>query len=77
MEAKWTKKAVDLLLGKKIVAVRYMDDAEAERMGWTNRPVVIQLEGELLIFASSDDEGNDGGALFTSDDKTPILPVLR
>jgi hypothetical protein len=33
-------------------------------MGWARRPLVIELDDGTLMFASRDDEGNDGGALF-------------
>lgn len=77
IETRWTLVAREQLLGKKIVAVRYMKPEEAERMGWNSRPVILMLEDETVIYAAADDEGNDGGALFTSNEAEPILPVLR
>ena len=73
----WEKVASDQLLGKKIVTVRYFTTEEAEDMGWTGRPVAFQLEDGLWVYPSRDDEGNDGGALFTSHDKEPVLPLFR
>ena len=73
----WTDVAKKVLLNRKIVDVRYMTDHEAEDLGWSYRPVVIHLDDGNLVFASSDDEGNDGGALFTNDQETSVLPVLR
>lgn len=72
----WTKTAKKLLEGRKIVLVRYLDDEEAASEGWSRRSVVLQLDNGLMIFPSMDDEGNDAGALFTTDEKTPTLPVL-
>lgn len=77
IETRWTLVAREQLLGKKIVAVRYMRPEEAAQMGWHSRPVVLMLEDETVIYAAADDEGNDGGALFTSNEAEPILPVLR
>jgi hypothetical protein len=76
IEKNWTDKAKNLLLGRKIVAVRYMTQKEADSLGWHSRGVVIQLDNGLLIYPSRDDEGNDSGALFTSDENEPTLPVL-
>ena len=72
----WTDVAKKQLLGRKIVDVRYMTQEEADDMGWYSRPVVFQLDDGNLIFPSADDEGNDGGALFTNDESNPTLPVL-
>lgn len=76
-EDRWNKAARELLQGRTIVKVGYMSEEEAEAMGWSARPIVIELDNGLLLYPSMDDEGNDGGALFTSDEKTPGLPVLR
>ena len=73
----WDKVAKSQLLGKKIVTVRYFTEKEAEEMGWTSRPIAFQLEDGLWVYPSCDDEGNDGGALFTSHETEPVLPLLR
>jgi hypothetical protein len=46
-------------------------------MGWDERTVAFQTQDGLWFFPSRDDEGNGGGALFTSDDKQGCLPVMR
>lgn len=76
LTARWNKIAADMLVGRKIVKVSYMDAKETEALGWCRRAVVIELDDGNLIFPSADDEGNGPGALFTNDDKNPILPVL-
>ena len=76
LEKGWNEVAQKLLLGKKIVNVRYMTNAEMEDMGWYVRTVAFQTEDGLWFFPSRDDEGNDGGALFTSDEKNSCLPVM-
>lgn len=73
-ESYWTRYAVHALIGHTINAVRYMTHAEAEQMGWSSRPLVIQLSNGNLLIPSSDDEGNDGGALFDNEERT--FPVL-
>lgn len=77
IENHWTDIAKSILLNKKIIAVRYVHQDEADDMDWSSRPIAFMLEGGTWIFASMDDEGNDGGALFTSLVDNPVLPVLR
>jgi len=64
VENYWEGMANKNLLGKKIVSVRYLSKREMEAMGWFKRSVVIQLDDGSIFFPSSDDEGNDAGALF-------------
>jgi len=77
--ANWVKKAELVLLNRKIVKVRYMDDEEMEQVGFTfHRPLVLQLDDGTLIYPSKDDEGNDGGAIHycKENDENYILPVF-
>ena len=74
----WNKTANDLLLNRKIVKVEYMGSEEAEKSMWYSRPVRIILDDGTNILPMSDDEGNDGGALWLGNkDREDILPVLR
>lgn len=76
VEKRWTKHA-KVLIGKKIKSVRYMSESEAEDLGWYKRPLVIIFEDNSLIYSSTDDEGNDGGALFgLSKDGFMDFPVI-
>ena len=75
-QKEWEDIAAKLLVGRKIVSVHYMSDREMKTLDWDRRAVVIQLDHGLLIFPSADDEGTDAGALFTTDDKSSVLPVL-
>ena len=74
---RWTKDCAKFLEGKTIKKVRYMTNEEAEAMGWFSRPLAIFFDDGSFVYASADDEGNDGGALFTSSDDLPIIPVMR
>jgi len=73
----WTDIAKQQLLNRKIVDVRYLSEEEAENLGWTQRSVVMVLDDGNMIYPSSDDEGNDAGALFTCNSDQPTLPVMR
>ena len=77
LEKFWLDEAKKLLLHKRIVNVRYLTEEESEDMGWDERTVAFQTHDGLWFFPSRDDEGNGGGALFTSDDKQSCLPVMR
>ena len=70
----WNKKANDLLVGRKIVKVEWMNDKEKDEIGWYSRPVCMQLDDGTWIFPMADDEGNDGGALAVGNSET--LPVF-
>ena len=72
----WAKVASSVLLNRKIVGVRYLDKEEANKLGWYGRSVILELDNGHLVWASRDDEGNDAGALFTTNSKAPTLPVI-
>ena len=76
LEIQWIQRISKLLVGKKIVKVEYMNQADAEEQGWYKRPIQIRLEDGTWLTPSQDDEGNDGGALFTSDENLPTIPVI-
>ncbi len=76
LDEKWNGIARALLVGRRIVAAEYMTRQEAAGLGWSKRPVVLVLDDGTQVYASSDDEGNNGGALFTSRRDHPVLPVL-
>ncbi|MEM9281832.1 MAG: hypothetical protein AAGA96_08400 [Verrucomicrobiota bacterium] len=75
MKINWELKAKKLLVGRKIQSVRYMTVEEAEEWMFTSRPLVLKLDNGLFLIPLSDDEGNDGGALFTTDPEVEVLPV--
>lgn len=72
---KWTKKSKEVLEGKTIVEVRYMNDQEMEDIGWDSRPIVFFLNDGTCCTLSQDEEGNDGGVLFYNENG--ILPTIR
>ena len=74
MIEKWDKVSQDVLKGRTIVEVRYLNDEEMEMMGWYNRPICFFLDNGVSCILSSDDEGNDGGVLFYGENG--VLPTL-
>jgi len=72
----WTKKAADHLIGRKIVAVEYLLDPELEEFMWHKSPLAMKLDDGHWIYPTMDDEGNDGGAMFTTYSDLPCIPVM-
>jgi hypothetical protein len=71
---KWNKVSQDVLKGRTIVDVRYLNDEEMGDIGWSSRPIVFFLDNGTYCTLSSDDEGNDGGVLFYNENG--VLPTL-
>ena len=74
--ARWEWTARNMLVGKTIAAVRYMTEEEAADSYFDSSPIVIIFDDGSYIFPMRDDEGNDAGALATSDEENPTLPVI-
>lgn len=70
------EKCAKALVGKTIKEVRYLSDLEAAGLGWSSKALVLFFNDGSYIYASADDEGNNAGALFTSMDDLPIIPVI-
>ena len=73
---RWNKIANDLLKGQVVKACRYMTEEEITDLDWTGAAIIIEFESGLAIYPSMDDEGNDAGALFTTDKDNDTLPVI-
>ncbi len=76
LELGWLKSINKLLVGKKIVNVQYMTEKDAREQGWDERPIQIKLEDGTWLTPSGDDEGNNGGSLFTNSKDLPIIPIM-
>lgn len=76
-ETRWRKTAKEVLLNRKIVAVEYLRVDETTEMGWYDRPIAFKLDNGIWVYPARDEEGNDGGVLFTTDTERAILPALR
>ena len=75
----WTNQAKDNLVGAKIIKVEYMEQEVLDTMMWYKSPLCMLLEKDnkrFWVYPSMDDEGNDGGALFTSLEKYSTAPTL-
>ena len=77
MKQDWQDKAEKILVGRKIVKVEWFSDKEAENNMWYSKPIAMLLDDGIWIFPSRDDEGNDGGALFTTSKVESCLPVMN
>jgi len=76
-EISWEKRIAKSLVGRKIVEIRYLTAEEAEMSGFDNQPICLFLDNGEWILPMRDDEGNDGGALATSYENLPTIPVIR
>ena len=76
LQKKWLKDIKKLLVGKKIVDIDYLTEKELDEIGWSRSAAVFTLNDGQIIYASQDDEGNGPGAIFTSYEKLPIIPVI-
>lgn len=76
LKKQWADKAAGLLVGKRITRVRYLTDEEIEGIGWHSAAIVLQLDDGTFLWPSSDDEGNNAGAMFTTDEKLDTIPVI-
>ena len=72
----WTDR-FKFLVGCKIIKVDYMTNEECVDLGWDKRPIQIHLDSGAILSPQADDEGNDGGALFTGWKDESLAPVLR
>ena len=64
LNTKWEATANKILLGRKIVSIKWMGEEEADdSFGWSKRPVKLILDDGTMIIPQCDDEGNDGGVL--------------
>jgi len=75
-EKLWGDKAAALLIGRTIKNVRYLTNEERKTLGWYSRSLVVILDDGTHIWPSADDEGNDAGALFTTDSNLMTIPVI-
>ena len=71
----WSGEATKIFKGKVIERIEYLSDEEVKDMMWYNTaPVIIFTDGNWIM-ASKDDEGNDAGAMFTSNKEMSVIPV--
>ena len=73
MNKQWEDIANKILLGRKIVKIRWLSKLSAEQdFGWYKRPIILTLDDGSEIIPQMDDEGNDGGALLWINPKETV-----
>ena len=72
----WQKRIEKYLLGKSIIKLEYMSEEDANKFGWSKRPIQILLNNGVWLTITQDDEGNNGGAIHTNIKKLEIIPVI-
>ena len=76
VEQYWTELITKHLVGKKIVHVEYLPEMLMEEWGWYKRPITIHLDDDTILIAQMDDEGNDGGTIYTNIKELQTIPVI-
>jgi hypothetical protein len=76
LKKQWADEVSAKLVGRKIVSVRYMTKEEVKDCAWFNSAVILKLDDGTLLYPMADDEGNNAGALATSDEALPLIPVI-
>ena len=72
----WQKRINKYLVGRTIVKVEYCTEELAEEQMWSCQPIQILLDNGTWLTPTSDDEGNNGGAIHTNIKELPIIPVI-
>ena len=75
-EKRWAKEAAAKLVGRTITEVRYLTDVEKDNLDWHAGSLVMLLDDGNGVYASTDDEGNGPGALFTTFEDLQTIPVI-
>jgi hypothetical protein len=76
-QKEWEQKITSLLVGQKIVAVRYQTEEEMNDFDWYAKGLLIDLDDGTQLLVMQDDEGNGPGAIATSSEELPIIPVFH
>ena len=75
---KWNELVNKYLVGRQIVKVKWLSPKKSEKlMGWSQQPCEIYLDNGTVLTPSSDDEGNEAGAIFTNIKELPTIPTFR
>jgi len=76
LKKKWSAAISKILVGKTIKEIRYLTDQEQEQFDWLDSAVVIIFTDGSWIIPMSDDEGNNAGAIQTSNPELDTIPVI-
>ena len=75
--SRFTQKAREVLQGRTIKSVRYMEPEELDSFGWSRAGLVLVLDNGTTLIVQQDDEGNGPGAIWYDAQGTQgILPVI-
>ncbi len=76
LKKKWSAAISKVLVGKTIKQIRYLTDQEQQEFDWLDSAVVIIFTDGSWIIPMSDDEGNNAGAIQTSNPELETIPVI-
>jgi len=70
----WSADATDKFKGKIVSHIRYTTADEMRDLDWSHSAPIIFFTDGSYVMASSDDEGNSSGALWTDMPGMEIIP---
>lgn len=76
----WTNLATKNLKGARVIKAEYMSKEELDENMWYKSPLCLLMQRpngtQFWMYPSADDEGNDGGAIFTTIKEYSCAPTL-
>ena len=80
VKKKWATRIAKDLVGATITGVSYISEEECDKWGWHSSSAILHMVSKdgtaFEVFPMRDDEGNDGGALGTTLETIPTIPVI-
>lgn len=78
MNIQFMDKLKKALVGQTITKVEYLNPKDCKKfLGWDFQPCEIHLSNGVILTPSSDDEGNNAGAILTNIDGIQTIGVER
>ena len=78
MNKKFMDKLKKALVGQTIKKVEYLSPKDSKKfLGWDYQPCEIHLSNGVILTPSSDDEGNNAGAILTNIEGIETIGVER
>ena len=71
-ERKVTHAATAMLVGRRVVRVGYLPQAEVADLGWRQRPAFLMFDDGTVLYAACDEEENDAGVLMVVGKKSEL-----
>jgi len=78
MNNQFMNKLKTMLVVQTISKIEYLNPKDSKKfLGWNYQPCEIHLSNGVILTPSSDDEGNNAGAILTNIEGIPTIGVER